>query len=883
MIKKNLIKTVSGLLVAAMVACSVAVPHVLEQPVETTSVEANYQAKKDADSQQTLANAISLFTSGSNGTGSVKSSSSATQNSKDETVFVFTDVNGKQTQAIVNEKLRNVEKSSNISDETSLTDIENLSGDEAFNKGAGDKLSWAANGNSITYQGKTTKAAPVTIKVTYKLNGVTMSPSEIAGKSGRVTIRYDYTNNEKKTITVNGKTKNVTVPFTMITGLLLDSNTFSNIQVNNGKLIESDKGAIAMGITLPGFSKSLESQVGSDLVDLDIPEYFEVSADAENFEIGMSLSMATSNLLTDMNLDEINTADIDKDLKDLGDAADQLTEGSAALADGTGELASKVPELTDGIQQLATGAISLKDGAVQVNDGTKAAADGAAQLSAGALAAKNGVAELNGRFREVTDGLASAAPGASQLAAGLGTVDQLTGKTTEETPTTIASALYQFKTGTTALKNGTDQLSAGISKLASSIDTLHEGAQAVADGTASIQTGMDTQLDTAKETNVTEIKKVIEKEGAAATQYNATLAAFGLPALTAASDLQTVSAENAQTLLTNYMNAYAQATAAKDTIIAGIKGKAVQDNLAAIQAGAVTREQVEAAAAPKAEETAAQLPMLYLQEVGDLTTVMSYGASNTTIDTIKSNVDTSATSGDIAKLKAGAQQVADGIGTSADITTPVAGEAKSIAAGIGQLGVGINQVGNGAGALSSGANALSDSFKKVIEGSAQLTAGVAKLGAGIGTTDQLTGKDLPQNQTVASALYQLQLGTIQLSDGTNELSAGAAKLYDGTAQLSAGAAALEEGTGKLNDGAGALGDGVNQLNEGAIQLHDGMVQFNEEGISKIEQLLGTDAKDALDTVKAITDLGKDYQSFAGKDAATNGSVKFIYKTEGVNK
>ena len=33
---------------------------------------------------------------------------------------------------------------------------------------------------------------PVDVKVTYKLDGEEIEPSELAGKSGKVTIRFDY-------------------------------------------------------------------------------------------------------------------------------------------------------------------------------------------------------------------------------------------------------------------------------------------------------------------------------------------------------------------------------------------------------------------------------------------------------------------------------------------------------------------------------------------------------------------------------------------------------------------------------------------------------------------------------------------------------------------
>ena len=63
-----------------------------------------------------------------------------------------------------------------------------------------------------------------------------VTPDEIKGKSGKVTIRFDYTNNEKRTVKIDGKDTQMYVPFLMVTGTVLDNEKFSNVKVTNGKL-----------------------------------------------------------------------------------------------------------------------------------------------------------------------------------------------------------------------------------------------------------------------------------------------------------------------------------------------------------------------------------------------------------------------------------------------------------------------------------------------------------------------------------------------------------------------------------------------------------------------------------------------------------------------
>lgn len=72
-------------------------------------------------------------------------------------------------------------------------------------------------GQDIYYQGKTKASLPISMKVTYKLDGQKMKLKEMLGKKGKVEIKIDYTNNETKT--VDGK--ELYVPFVVTTGTML--------------------------------------------------------------------------------------------------------------------------------------------------------------------------------------------------------------------------------------------------------------------------------------------------------------------------------------------------------------------------------------------------------------------------------------------------------------------------------------------------------------------------------------------------------------------------------------------------------------------------------------------------------------------------------------
>ena len=92
-----------------------------------------------------------------------------------------------------------------------------------------------------------------------------------------------------------------------------------------------------------------------------------------------------------------------------------------------------------------------------------------------------------------------------------------------------------------------------------------------------------------------------------------------------------------------------------------------------------------------------------------------------------------------------------------------------------------------------------------------------------------------------------------------------------------------KGSNNVNDGIIQVNDGAIELADGTITLKDGMIQFNDEGIEKITKMLGIDAPEITETLKKVAELGKNYQSFAGKADDIDGTVTFIYKTDGITK
>ncbi|MDD7639975.1 MAG: hypothetical protein PUJ48_07230, partial [Subdoligranulum variabile] len=197
---------------------------------------------------------------------------------KSETVYAKANADGTVTETTVEAVLK-ARDGATIPDVAALRDIINKEGDEEYTTGADNALTWQNSGSAITYEGKSDAALPVTTRVTYYLNGVETAPDDLAGQSGRVRIRFDYTNHTRETVTVDGQEYTGSVPFTAITAVILDGDKFSNVEADNGKVMELDGQTAVLGTAMPGLADSLRLTEFEPLEDTEIPAYFEVSAD----------------------------------------------------------------------------------------------------------------------------------------------------------------------------------------------------------------------------------------------------------------------------------------------------------------------------------------------------------------------------------------------------------------------------------------------------------------------------------------------------------------------------------------------------------------------------------------------------------------------------
>lgn len=449
---KYIVRVVAGVLTIALVGTGIGATAVFAEKnstAVTAEADSTTDSSKDADDiADKLMDSVSLKDNDAD---------------KDESVYLISDANGNVNKTIVVDHLKNKDKKDTLEDASNLSDIENVKGKEKFTQ-SGDKLTWQAGGKDIYYQGTATEEPPVTQKVTYYLDGKEISPEDLAGKSGKVKIRFDYTNTTSYTETVNGEKQTVSVPFAAVTGLVLGDG-FENIEVTNGKAEVSDSSSVVLGYALPGLKDSLGIKDGDLDGDVNIPEYMEMTADVENFSMPAAMTFVV-NASDYVSTDGIDTSDLDDMINDLKDASTQLQDGSKTLAEGTDTLA-------DGLSTLQSKLGTFESGVGTLQSGLKTYTDGVSTLSGGLNTLGNSTGALVSGADKLNDGAKSLKAGITSVDAGVDSVQENVNKL-NGAAAQISTGASDLDTKAQALAQGASDLNDGVEKLASTVQGMPE-------------------------------------------------------------------------------------------------------------------------------------------------------------------------------------------------------------------------------------------------------------------------------------------------------------------------------------------------------------------------------------------------------------------------
>ena len=649
--------------------------------------------------------------------------------SKDETVYVLTGADGSVKKIIVSDWLKNELGSASVADKSDLSDIENVKGDESYTINGDNMTVWDAQGNDIYYQGNIQKELPVGLSVRYYLDGKSVSPEELKGKSGKVTIRFDYENHQYETVQINGVNQRIYVPFAMLTGMILDNDTFQNVQITNGKLVNDGDRTVVVGLAFPGLQENLN--LSRD--DLSIPDSVEITADVTNFSLGMTVTLACNDLFSQLGDVDLTSLDSTSALDQLTGAMDQLLSGSSSLYEGLSTLLDKSGELVSGVEELAQGAAAIKSGADSVDDGAAQLKAGLADLSSGLNTLSANSEALNSGAKQVFNSLLETA--ATQIRAKGLNVPDLTIENYAEELNTLIKSLDETTVYETALKQVTDAVEAQRPVINQKV-TEAVRQQVETQVTAAVRQQVTEKVTAAVQQQVTATvtdtvqQQVAEQVIQAAANmskadYDAAVAAGIIPQ-------QTQDAVNAA--IQAQMSSEAVQSKIAENVSAQMASEAVQSK---ITENIDTQISSEAVQATITENTDAQLQTEAIQATIQQQTELQVQKA------ISENMASDAVQSQLKKASEGAQTL---IALKASLD-----DYNTFYLGLLTYTGGVDDAAAGANDLYAGAGQLKD-------GTAQLRAGAA----------------------------QLYNGVLQLQDGTPALVSGVTQLKDGAMQLSEG-------------------------------------------------------------------------------------------------
>ena len=324
--------------------------------------------------------------------------------SKSETVYAVMNGDGSIKSTTVSEHLYSASGLANITDKTTLTDIQNTESDAEFTQN-GEELVWNTNDTDVYYKGNTDKALPIDVKVTYALDGQEAALEDIIGKSGHLTVTVNLKNNETDTVNVNGKDRTIVTPLITAVGVILGGDA-ANVTAEHGMIESAAKSSVAAFVTLPGVKDSLSGLLPDEVDSIEdyLQDTVTVEADVEDFtcpQVMVACATSTAALGTDNVFDLSSINDLTDGINQLNDAMSQLMDGASQLVDGTSQLANGVLALLDGANTLNNGAAALDDGLGQLTNGLDTLSANNAALNAGAQQVADGVlASANKTLKE---------------------------------------------------------------------------------------------------------------------------------------------------------------------------------------------------------------------------------------------------------------------------------------------------------------------------------------------------------------------------------------------------------------------------------------------------------------------------------------------------
>ena len=237
---------------------------------------------------------------------------------------------------------------------------------------------------------------PLELEITYFLDGAEVQADEITGRSGKVTMRLDYSVLEYEKLKIQGDLCTIYTPVLVISAAVLDISKYSDVSVSSGKVIGAGDNTAVLGYALPGLSDSLGIR-SSD--GIDIPGYVEISAYSESFELPDIYTVVSTDILEDY-----DSSDPDM-LTDLMSDVSAMNKAMSKLRNGAEKLESGLDSLLEGAEKISEATESLAAGAAETTHGAGSVAKAAGELYSGLSEISANSNSLNTGAKEVFENL----------------------------------------------------------------------------------------------------------------------------------------------------------------------------------------------------------------------------------------------------------------------------------------------------------------------------------------------------------------------------------------------------------------------------------------------------------------------------------------------
>ncbi len=410
------------------------------------------------------------------------------ENTKHERVYVTAGADGTVKSITDSIRLENAEELEELADRTMLTDIQNVSGDEAFTL-EGETLTWKADGKNVIYQGTSDKSPAVLPVVTLTLDGEEISADGLKEKTGEAVLTVTYRTEGQ-------------APVLVLSALPLPENGVSGLKTENAAVLTEADRSVLVGWAVPNTDASLH-----------LPVSFSATFRADHADLGWMMTFCSSDPLEAVcrEIDaRVGGADPEALLKELTAVLTALKNGTdlPGTEGKTKAVTDKINELNKGLKALDTGAATLAEGAQKVSDGALSLNTGLAALKKNNEALNSGAEQIfaailnTANSQIAASGLADAgitvpvltaenyADILDEVIAQLGS-DTLKAAAREQLEA-LKEQLEQVNAFVTGLKDYTD----GVAQASGGAATLSAGAMLVSTGAATLrETGTQTLKD----------------------------------------------------------------------------------------------------------------------------------------------------------------------------------------------------------------------------------------------------------------------------------------------------------------------------------------------------------------------------------------------------